>query len=426
VTLRRYGVAAEAEAAHEKHICPVCRGDYKKCKLEICPYLKDVRELLGKIKASRIVFGSSPPSALIGSWGYPRILAGPLVPPLQVDTSLFDQPQKWLELPLHEILAMRVSLIRGKRPVKVIDARRPDRLLEALQELAMARRPIDVELELEKEPSISPNFLVRASPTGPSAPMKKAAIAENPSVPKPVDRVVSDVDLKASEAIMKLYSAGISEQHIVRLLSIGLLGYKRWRKLVPTEWSITAVDDQIGRKLRAEVRRNPWINEFMLHSYFAHFNRVTALLLPGPWMFEVFEVWHKAGGLKIYYDAELPGEVDKWPENVGGAYHALRLPVLERLSREKRQASVIVIAEIYEGWIPLGVWRFREICRAAMKAPPLKFEEISEALGELFRKVEVPGDLVLEQSRVLRFHLEQRRLTDFISQNILKHSRPSL
>ncbi len=426
VTLRKYGVAAEAESSQEKHVCPVCRGDYKKCKLEICPYLKDVRDLLRKIRASRTVFGSSPPSALIGSWGYPKILAGPLVPPIQADTSLFDQPQKWLEISLNEILAMRVSMIRGKRPVKVIDARKPDRLLESLQELAMARRPIDVELELEKEPIISPNFLIRASPTGPSAPIKKAVIAENPRVPKPVERVVSDFDLKASEAIMELYSAGISEQHIVRLLSIGLLGYKRWRRLVPTEWSITAVDDQIGKRLRAEVRRNSWINEFELYSYFAHFNRVTVLLLPGPWMFEVFEVWHKAGGLKMYYDAELPREVDRWPENVGGAYHALRLPILEKLSKEKRQASAIVIAEIYEGWIPLGVWRFREICRAAVKSPPLKFGEISEALNELFKKVEVPADLVLQQSRVLRFHLEQMRLTDLVTQNTLKHSRSSL
>ena len=419
-SLRRYGAAAEAESSQEKHVCPVCRGDYKKCRLEICPYLKDARDLLRKIRASKTVFGSSPPSALVGSWGYPKVLAGPLVPPIQADTSLFDQPQKWLEIPLNDILAMRVSMIRGKKPVKVFDARKPGRLLESLQELAMARRPTDVELELEKELKISPNFLVRASPTGPSAPMMKIIVAENPSVLKPVERVVSDVDLKASEAIMELYSAGVSEQHIVRLLSMGLLGSKRWRRLVPTEWSITAVDDQLGRRLRARVKRNPWLNEVELYSHLAHFNRVTVLLLPGPWMFEVFEIWYRAGGLRVYHDAELPREPDRWPENVGGAYHALRLPILEKLDREGRQASALVIAEIYEGWIPLGVWRFREICRAAVKSPPLKFEEILEALNELFKRVEAPADLILRQSRVLEFHLRQMRLTDLLMQNTLK------
>ena len=411
MSLRRYGIFAEAEASRERHVCPVCRGDYKKCRLEICPYLRDVRELLKKIKASRTIFGSSPPSTLIGSWGYPKVLAGPLVPPIQADTGLLEQPEKWLEIPLSEILAMRVSLVRGKRPTRIIDARKPDRVLESLQELAMARKPVDVELELEKELVISPRFLVRASPTGPSAAMRRAAVVENPSVPKPVERVVSDVDLKASDAILELYSSGIGEQYIIRLLSIGLLGYKRWRKLVPTEWSITAVDDQLGRKLRSEVKRNPWINEFAVQSYFAHFNRVTVLLLPGPWMFEVFEVWHKSGELKIYYDSELPGDVDRYPENVGGAYHALRLPILERLSKEKKQASALVVAEVYEGWIPLGVWRFREICRAAVRSPQSKFNELSEALDDLFRKIEVPPRIILGQSRILRFHLEQTRLT---------------
>ncbi len=417
-TLRSYGLVAAAESGQEKTECPVCKGDYKKCRLEICPYLKGVRELLRKIEASRTVFGSSPPSALIGSWGYPKVLAGPLVPPVQADTSILEQYDRWLELPLDELLAMRVSLVRGKRPTRVIDARKPDRIIEALQELAMAKTPLDVELELEKEPLLHPNFLVRASPTGPSAPMRRALIAENPRVPRSVEKVVYDVDLRASEAIHELYSSGIREQYIVRLLSMGLLGSKRWRKLVPTEWSITAVDDQLGKRLRREVKRYPWLNEVRLYSHYAHFNRVTVLLIPGPWMFEVFEAWHKSNLTKIYYDAELPGDIDRYPENVGGAYHALRLPVLESLKAEGRQASAIVVAEVYEGWIPLGVWRFREICRAALRHPPVKFEDLSESLIALEKIVELPVNSILRQSRVLRFHLEQAKLIDFLGSTV--------
>lgn len=414
LTLGGYGLAAAAESGHEKAECPVCGGDYKRCRLETCPYLKNVRELLGKIRMSRTVFGSSPPSMLIGSWGYPKVLAGPLVPPLQADTSLLEQYEKWLEIPIEELLAMRVSLVRGKRPTKVIDARDPDRILMTMHELAMAKSPIDVELELEKEPLLRPSFLVRASPTGPSAPMRRAIIAENPSIPRTVEKVVYDVDLRATDAIQLLYSSGIREQYIVRLLSVGLLGSKRWRKLVPTEWSITAVDDQLGKNLRSDVKRNPWVNEIRLYSYLAHFNRVTVLMLPGPWMFEVFEAWYKQKTTRIYYDGELPGDIDRYPENVGGAYHALRLPVLEKLRDEGRQASTIVIAEVFEGWIPLGVWRFREICRAALRHPPLKFENLSEAFKALEKVVGFPPTSLLTRSRVLRFHIQQLKLTDFI------------
>ena len=413
-TLARYGILSASESSNEKEVCPVCRGDYKRCRLEICPYLRGVRELLRRVQSSKTVFGSSPPSALIGSWGYPKVLAGPLVPPIQADTSLFDQPGKWLTIPLNDLLAMRVSLIRGKRPVRVVDARRPDRVLESMQEIAMAERPLDVELEFEKEPVISPSFHVRASPTGPSAPMRKALIAENPRVPKPVEKVVSDVDLRASEAIYQLYQSGLSDQYIVRLLSLGLLGQKRWRKLVPTEWGITAVDDQIGRRLRSRVKRYPWINDLRIYTGFAHFNRVTGFLLPGPWMFEVFEVWHKRAGMKIYHDSELPGDVYRYPENVGGAYHALRLPVLEHLSKQQKQASVIVIAEIYEGWIPLGVWRFREVCRKAFKNSPYRFNDFNEAVQALRRAIDFPAKIVLQQSRVIDFYLRQKKLSSFI------------
>ena len=407
---------AEAELDQEREVCPVCRGDYKRCKLEICPYLREVRELLKRIKASRTVFGSSPPSALVGSWGYPKILAGPLVPPIQADTSIYDRPDRWLSMPLNDLLAMRVSLVRGKRPVKVIDARKPDRLLEAMQEIAMAEKPLDLELHFEKEPVISPSFHIRASPTGPSAPLRRALIAENPKVPKVVDKVVSDTDLKASEAIYKLYRSGMGDQYIVRLLSIGLLGQARWRKLVPTEWSITAVDDQIGKMLRTRVKECPWINEPRIYSSYAHYNRVTVLLIPGPWMFEVFEVWYRGGRIKTYYDSELPGDVDRYRENVGGAYYALRLPVLEKLYGERRQASAVVVAEIYEGWIPLGVWRFREICRAALRGKPSRFDDLLEALKKLEKMIDFPVKRIIDESRVLDFHLKQARLLPFLEQ----------
>ena len=414
VQLKLYRFAGRGEFREERRdSCPVCGGDFKKCRLETCPYLKDVRELLRKVQGSRIVFGSSPPSAFIGSWGYPRVLAGPLVPPIQADTSLMEDYGSWLDLPLQKLVSMRVSMVRGKKPVKIEDARNPSRLLTTIQELGMAYTPTDVELELDKEPVIRPGFKLRYAPTGPSGTVVKAILAENPTVPRVVDRIVSDIDLRASQAIYKLYRSGIGEQHIVRLFSLGLLGLKRWRRLVPTEWSITAVDDQIGRWLRSRLKEYDWINMYEIYQYEAHYNRVTVLLIPGPWMFEVFEVWYRGGSMKIYHDSELPGDPDRYPENVGGAYHALRLPILEKLSEIRRQASALAIAEIYEGWIPLGVWRFREICRRAMKFRRFKSNSLEETLVELGKAIDLPLR-VLDESRVLRYHKEQKRLTEFL------------
>jgi len=80
-------------------------GDFKDCKLERCPYLKDVKDLLLKVSKMKIVYGSSPPSILVGSWGYPKVNLGPLLPPVIEDTSLMEKHELWLDIPLEKILS---------------------------------------------------------------------------------------------------------------------------------------------------------------------------------------------------------------------------------------------------------------------------------------------------------------------------------
>ena len=91
----------------------------------------------------------------------------------------------------------------------------------------------------------------------------------------------------------------------------------------------------------------------------------------------------------------------------------MRLHILEKLSEIRRQASALAIAEMYEGWIPLGVWRFREICRRAMKFRRFKSNSLEETLVELGKAIDLPLR-VLDESRVLRYHKEQKRLTEFL------------
>lgn len=394
----------------EKVVCPVCLGDYRRCRLELCPYLKDVRETLSRIAGKRTIYGPSPPSALVGSWGYPRVNVGPLVTSMPDDAGLVERQEEWLDIPLEKILSMRLSLVHGRRALPVREAVNPGRILQSVQEVAIASRPVNLEMVLEKEPRLVPGFLVRAAPTGPAGPVEKIIVAENPSTTRIVERVVSDNDLRAEEAVFRLYLAGVPDYTVVRILSVGLLGTTDKRRIVPTEWSITAVDDIIGRRLRKIVRASRWIGEYRIYDCEAHFNRVVIFMMPGPWGFEVFETWWRGGQTRTYTDSELPGDVDRYSENVGGAYYAIRLPVLEKLHEEGRQATVLSIAEIREGWIPLGVWRFREISRRALSRRPRKFQTFTEALEELRRIVQTPQDLWITRSRAIRLHLSQEVL----------------
>src|SRR3989454_8105078 len=212
----------------------VCLGDWKRCRLAICPYLGKVRKWFTDQPglSSTDLFGASPPSAFVGSWGYPKVLAGPLVPPVREGTAIMDASETWLGLRIEDILRFRLSLVRGKARRPVEAARNPDRILAATQEGAMAVRPVDTELWFEKKPVLEGPFTARAAPTGPSAVIRKLEIAENPSVPRRVDTVVSDTDLRATDAVVDLYRHGLQQSHITRVFRVGLLGTGKLRRLV--------------------------------------------------------------------------------------------------------------------------------------------------------------------------------------------------
>ncbi len=396
--------------------CSVCHGDWKRCRLVTCPYLGSVRDWFTRQPglASTNLFGASPPSAFVGSWGYPRVLAGPLVPPAREGTAIMDASETWLGHDIGEILRFRLSLVRGKAQRPVEAARDPDRILAATQEEAMASRPVDMEMWLEKKPVLEGPFTARASPTGPSGVIRKLELAENPSVPRKVDAVVSDTDLPATRGVVDLYRGGISQSHITRVFSVGLLGTAKRRRLVPTEWSITAVDDILGRQLVEKVKRLPQIDEFRVFGHAEFGNNVQVLLTPTSWMFEGLEAFNLESDPVPLADHEFYRGRKTYPDALAGGYHAARLPALEYMERERRQGGAVVFMEVYKDWIPLGVWRYREIARAALLKPPAKFEALHDALGFLRPRLHLRLERWLQASHLLRYLARQRRLTDFI------------
>src|SRR5439155_283177 len=64
-----------------------------------------------------------------------------------------------------------------------------------------------------------------------------------------LDRATSDTDLRAKEAVLDMYGRGLPVSKIQRAFSVGAFGIEKNRRFVPTRWSITAVDDTIGKDL---------------------------------------------------------------------------------------------------------------------------------------------------------------------------------
>jgi hypothetical protein len=403
---------------HRRNLCSVCRGFRSLCGKAVCPILAKAEALmrLERNLTKEMVFGSSPPAVFVGSWNYPKVLAGPLVPPVAVeDSSIMDLPELWIDKSFSEILRYRFSLVRGKRFTDVRYAGNPNRFLSTFQEIVMASKPTDTEMWFTKKPKLSVVFSTREPPAGPSASIKRAVLAENPSVPKPVDYVVSDTDLKAEQGILRLYSSKVNQRQITRMFSIGLLGVKRQRRLVPTEWSITAIDDILGKAMHKEILRYPWINKFMIFGHKALGNNIQILLFPSSWMFEAQEAWLISPNPTPGINYELLNGRRSYASDLAGAYYASRLPVLEYLKQIRRQAGALVLMEVYPEWIPLGVWRFREICREALRNDPIMFDTLEETMDEMKKRLRLPLIKWLERSQILRWFKTQTRLTKFQS-----------
>ncbi|MBO8175804.1 MAG: hypothetical protein H0Z18_11160 [Thermococcus sp.] len=399
-------------------LCALCKGRKLLCGRPTCPILERFRVVksVERIVNRREIFGSSPPSIFVGEFGYPKVRIGPLVPPIEGNTSYLDNPLKWENKTINDILKYRSLLVMGETKANV-KVSKSQRILSEIQELAMSIRPVDSEILLKRKPilKVLPNEF--APPVGPKAELLDFELTENPRIPRKTDYVVSD-ELKAEEAIMRLYTWGFDEYYIIRLLSAGLLGISK--KLVPTRWSITAVQDTIGKYLRREILKYDTINEFELYFYEFLGNRYVVLLMPESYAFELLEVWLK-GSLfgseepQVIHDYEDWRGIKGYAEETTGAYYAARLSVLEFLRNRRRQARILVFREVTpKYYAPVGVWQIRLGVKKALENPVGRFNTVQEALNEIRKLLEHPLEKYLEKSWLLKMRKKQKTLDEFL------------
>ena len=352
-------------------MCGACRGIKHLCGESPCPLIKEVSAQVElSVPKENLVFGSSPPAAFVGEWGYPRVLAGPLLPNVTGNTSDFDSSQKWLDLPFSTLVTMRLSLIRAMHPESVVPERE-ERKLELMQQIAMSNSPVDAELRLVSPPRTGYSFSFFTSPMGPAGMLEKVLYVGNPKVPRAVEKAVADRDLRAADALHLLWSSGLTSDQLNRLLSVGALGIKR--RLVPTRWSITAVDDSVSKRALSEVKNFPLINNYYVGKSYALGNRFSVLILPRRWEFEMLESWAPFAGCVDTGDVPIPSDYEGhagrrgYAKNIAGAYYAARVPIAEWLLSLRRQGAALVLMEVDSSWLaPLGVWRVREGVRRAI------------------------------------------------------------
>ena len=402
-------------------MCLACRGAKLLCGKPRCPIIVKAQSMARQAPAlsTKEILGSSPPGVFVGRLGYPKVSIGPMVPPQFGDTSILDTPEEWLGRPIDKIVDYRYSLVRGNSKASVEDAREPGRLLSSLQELAMAARPVDTELKLTKAPRRILTLSEDTQPYGPSGPMDRFKI-DNPSVDRRVQTAYYDRDLGAAGAISDLYRKGVLVTRIQKAFSLGMFGVGSRRRIVPTRWSITAVDSSISLDLIEKVKHRPTIDEYRVYSFGVYDNQYVAILLFDPWRFECIVDWFPNTTWNQF--TTTPYMIGDYEEyfgrtryaRVGGCYYSTRLAVAEALERERKQAAAVVLRETYPGFImPLGVWNVRESIRELFKRPCERHGTFRGAMDSALSKLRISKTKWMRESVLISRELTQTKISAY-------------
>ena len=361
----------------------------------------------GNLFSSDSISGTSPPSVFVGSYNYPKVFVGPMVPPIHGDTSLLDNPEKWKGKSLEEIINFRLNLVRGiqKTPIEQTEGK----YIENLQEVTMSSKPTDLDLTFNKNVSTNISIDGESAPFGPVGEIKSAKFSGSVST-KPIEKIFYDRDMKAQDAVLKLYNSGIEISKIQKCFSIGMLGQKR--KLVPTKWSITATDDIISKSIVNEILENNLIDTCNIFSFEQLGNIFSVILFPHRWIFEMVEAWYSNGILGFGSDYEDARGINH-PPHIAGAYFAAKLAVSEYLSKNKIQAGVLIFREIRPEYaIPVGVWQIREGVREAMKQKPQIITKFNDALEIAATKTSVSKNEWVKNGNITNM-MRQKTLLDY-------------
>lgn len=412
------------ELGAEARLCVRCRGVKSLCRRPTCPILiKFESHLAVSTKLlGRTLFGATPPEVLVGSKLWPQATIGPLLTPIKEDVRKLSEPSLLYGRSLDDVVALRSQLVRSTFKSHVKAARKSSKLLDLTRELSISSEPVDVEASFKKPLKPVLKFDDTLAPSGMSGSLTDLKVVGNVSAPSKVESLVDDRDVRAATAVRELYEYGISNYYIVRLLSLGLLGVPKDRVLVPSRWSITAIDSILSNGLAKRIADFDELNEVHVFSQSHLGNHYEVVLAPGPLSYEMVEIWlPNSVFMPNAKSAFIGSDHETWRGRVdfskaGGGYYAMKLPVYEYLHKIRRQAFAFVLREVSsEYYVAIGSWKMREALREVFKRPPRKFNSIDEALKDVSSRVFTPFEKWFKRASLLRSYLAQAKLIKFIN-----------
>jgi len=306
------------------------------------------------------------------------------------------------------VLNLRSELVnfRTKGNVKKLDV-----FTNKVQEVGLQKRKGFVSYDIRKVSGGFKSFKTSA-PIGLRAEINDLELVSTKSSDKRFEKVFYDTDLRSKDALSYLYNKKKSVYDITKVLSLGMTGLKKNRKLVPTRWSITTTDDSISKDLVEKIKDFNVVSSFLAGFSEALGNKFLVIVFPTIFRFELVENINLDGFIKSMADFENFEGRKNYATNTAGGYYASRLSVCEELVKRKIQGSVLVFREITnEYYASVGVWQVRENVKNAVSSFKV-FESLKEVISVFSKNFGFDIDSLIFGSKVNYFS-SQKSLFDF-------------
>lgn len=190
-----------------------------------------------------------PPGITVETAKYPILMSGFLASTQPTEfISIYDHPTAWRGLDREAIIAMRRQLFRFLIPT---DARSlvPKETIESLQQIALSVSPLAIGVEVPTLPPRRLNAFPGQLPMGTDVLVKSFEIVSDAEISKVAQRITQR-NIPTTEAIRQLFEYDYALEQVARLISVGLLGMHKHRKLVPLKNAFKiAIDSYIDNAL---------------------------------------------------------------------------------------------------------------------------------------------------------------------------------
>ncbi|MBT3407565.1 hypothetical protein HOC99_03560 [Candidatus Woesearchaeota archaeon] len=301
--------------------------------------------------------------------------------------------------------------------------------MQNIQLLSLSNKNIEGEINFSSRIQSKIQFDSYTKPFGPKVNLKNFSIEENVHVPTVVDKIIND-DLNANEALIKLNKKNFDSYYLTKIFSTGNLGKNK--RIVPTKWSITAVDDSLSIQNLKNIKQFDIGNDYMIYTDNYLGNHYIILFMPNQFSYQLNEIMidntmdlfdsHlkkvREINLNYNYDYENFYGRKNYATNTAGAYYAARYSISQKLMELKRQYKVAIFRFISnEYYVPLGVWVVREGILKTLQTKPIIFQDeelVKNYILQLSKKkYRVNINNIFKESKIFNEKEEQKNILLF-------------